>query len=161
MIQDQTSSFFTPESIWLVMPPLSRRNASFKKRRAPFRTVSALSLLLSTGLVMLLCRPLISSLDAPSFHDYSDLLVGRNLAREKTLSGDSVSSLCQASICVDYELHCQTVQEHINDRSWTDPNDGIYAIRRTRVVNQHEPTFIVSLHKKEYDPMRYSSIFER
>lgn len=67
----------------------------------------------------------------------------------------------QSSDYTDVETSCDAVDHHLNDKSWYDPNEGRYLIRKTMYINDNEPTFYVSVHKQEYDPLRYKTIYER
>jgi hypothetical protein len=52
-------------------------------------------------------------------------------------------------------ISCAHVQEHIDEKSWPDPNAGTYFIRRIKDA----PFFYVSVHSQQYDPLRYNHVF--
>ncbi|KAG7369618.1 FkbM family methyltransferase [Nitzschia inconspicua] len=50
---------------------------------------------------------------------------------------------------------CKDVRHHEQEGIWKDPNDGSYFIRKIKKAPNH----YVSLHKNEYDPVRFRHIF--
>jgi FkbM family methyltransferase len=55
---------------------------------------------------------------------------------------------------------CQEVQSNVEQGLWIDPNDGQYFVRLVQQPAHRRP-FYVSVHKRGYDRLRYSSIFEK
>jgi hypothetical protein len=74
--------------------------------------------------------------------------------------GQSSSQAWWDNMTAEGSTSCQQVQTNVQQGLWIDPNDGQYFVR---LVQQpaHQRPFYVSVHKKGYDPLRYSSIFEK
>jgi hypothetical protein len=53
-------------------------------------------------------------------------------------------------------ISCADVQQHIDDKTWPDPNRGSFFIRR--IIDP--PYFYASAHIRAYDPLRYKHVFE-
>ena len=83
----------------------------------------------------------------------------RNLPK-LTPPASSTAPSSETSPYSDVEITCDAVQEKLDNKTWYDPNDGTYLIRKTRFVSVNEPIFFVSVHKKEYDPLRHETIYE-
>ena len=54
-------------------------------------------------------------------------------------------------------ISCDAVQQNVEQGLWPDPNEGEYYIRR--VVDA--PHFFASVHSREYDPLRFTNIYQQ
>jgi FkbM family methyltransferase len=73
--------------------------------------------------------------------------------------GQSSSQAWWDIMTAEGSTSCREVQSNVQQGLWIDPNDGQYFVRLVQQPAHRHP-FFVSVHKKGYDSLRYSSIFE-
>ena len=90
----------------------------------------------------------------------------RSLATASYRGEDGIPIRCEPSIAsngasglgrlIADTISCSSVHDNVRNGHWPDPNGDAYYVRRTI----DPPTFYISVHSKDYDLLRYITLFE-